>query len=98
MDPRDQYTLVVTAIEYDDFTIARYLCVHAPQEIVVEFFGSWDPKARHSHTLRIDSIKDTPDGAVFAAGIHPLENNQHLVFVFGIEHLLKLFHFTGQFL
>jgi hypothetical protein len=62
----------VNAVEYDDFTFVTYLRVLPPQEVAVEFLGSWDPEVPDSHTMWIDSLEDASDGAVLAASIESL--------------------------
>src|SRR5579884_4077988 len=75
VDSLDQYRFVVTAIEYDNLTLFRYLCVYAPQEITIEFFRRRDPKTCYSHTLWIDSLKNASNRAIFAARVKSLEND-----------------------
>src|ERR1035438_294479 len=93
--PHDKYALVVAPIGYDHFTVARYLLVHTPQEIMVEFVRNGDSETRDPHGLRIDALKDASNSPVFTASIHSLQNYQHLVFMLGIEHPLKLLELLG---
>ena len=52
----------------------------------------------HPDTLWIDTFKDALNSAVFAAGVHGLQDDQHFVLVLSKEHLLKLFQFNVKLL
>lgn len=53
-----------------------------------QFDGSRPLEVGDADALRIDGREDVIDGAILAAGIHALQDHQHLVLVAGVEHLL----------
>ena len=67
--------------------------MHAPQAIVSEFFLGGDFESGGRAALGIHPTEDVTNGAVLAAGVHSLQNNQQRMLAFGIKNILK----TGQF-
>ena len=47
-------------------------------------------------SLRVDITKDVADGAILAAGIHPLQNDQDLLLMFGIQEFLQIGELSRQ--
>ncbi len=89
-DADDQHVLVVRAVEEADHAQRRRMLVNAPQEVVVEFFGGRHFEGSYLDALRVDAAHDVANGAVLAAGVHRLQDDQQGVLVLGVEHFLKL--------
>jgi hypothetical protein len=63
---------------------------------MVQFLSGRHLEARNLDSLRIDSLKDMPDGPVLTARIHGLKDNKKLVLVFGIKPFLEFFELSVQ--
>ena len=92
----DQYSLVVTAVEDDHFTLSRDLLVNSPQKIMILFLGCGSLETRDAHALWINPLKDAPNGTVLTTSVHRLENDQYFVLVLSINHSLKVFKLLVQ--
>ena len=76
MNPDDQDLFVVRPVENLDHPASWECCCGAPQEVVFEFFGRRLFEGFDVAALGIDSGHDVSDRAVFAGGIHGLEDDQ----------------------
>lgn len=88
LDPYYQHVLVVRAIEDDQLALAGHLLMHAPEIIAGQLVLGGYAKASHPHPAGVYPVEDHPDGAILAAGIHGLQDHQHLVLAFGKEQFL----------
>jgi len=55
----------------------------APQKIVAQFFDGGLLERDNLARLRTDAPENVPDHAVFAGGVHSLQNDQQRPLVFG---------------
>lgn len=67
------------------------MCVDAPEEVVCEFFFGWFFEGFDLDAQWVDAFEDRSDSAVFAGGIHALEEDEQAVFALGVEHALAFF-------
>jgi len=81
MHPNNQHLFVVGTIEYADVTALGKPACRAPEKIMFQFVGARLFEAEDLAALRIDPGHNVPDGAVLAAGIHPLKNQQQRIAV-----------------
>jgi hypothetical protein len=87
---RREHVLVVRSVEDHDLARPRHLRVDAPQVIVCQFEVSRTFERRHAHALRVDAFEDRSDGAVLAARVAALQNDEQLVPAVGVEQRLEL--------
>src|SRR5437867_12068794 len=92
MDSNDQHFFVVRTIEDANATALRQETSGAPQKIVFQLLHARMLKTMDLAALRIDAGHHMLDGAVFAGGIHALENNQHSIAVRRIKKILQRAH------
>ena len=69
----------------------------APEKIVFEFLDAGMFEAEDLAALRIDAGHDVLDGAVLAAGIHGLKNQEQRILVVSVEQALLLAQFLDVF-
>lgn len=84
---------IMGAVEDDDFAVARYLRMDAPEEVVVEFKRGRAFEGDDFHAVGVHAGEDLPDAAVLAAGIHALQDDEDAVFVLGIQAFLQVLEF-----
>jgi len=94
VDPRREDVLVVRAVEDADHAARGNGLVNAPEKIVACFEGRWDLEGGYVAPLGIDAGEDVADRAVFAGGIHSLEDDEQRPLLAGIEDVLQ----AGQLL
>lgn len=90
VDPDGEHILIVAAVKDHDLAIARGALVHAPEVVVGDFTAGWLFEAGDVDALWIDPAEDVPDGAVFAAGIHALEDEEELFSAIDKKALLQI--------
>ena len=90
MDADDEHLLVVGAIEDADAASFGELAVGAPEEVVLELFGAGLLEAVDVAAFGVDAAHDVADGAVFAGGVHALEDEKEGVAVGAVEKLLLI--------
>ena len=88
VDFGDEDFFVVGAVEDADAAAFGEVAGAAPEEVVVELFGGGLFEAEDLAALGVDAGHDVLDGAVFAGGVHGLEEDQDGVGVCGVEELL----------
>src|ERR1700761_2733979 len=101
MNADDQCLFVIRSVENANVAPLRKAAGGAPEKIVGEFLGAGSLEAENLATLRVDTGHDMLDGAIFAAGVHRLKNDQCGVLAFGVKPALKIgqpFLVTLQFL
>ncbi len=76
-------------MKYADPPAFRKHACGAPQKIVFQFVGARLFETENLAALRIDAGHDVPDGAVLAAGVHPLKNQQQRIAVGRVVKLLQ---------
>lgn len=89
MHAHHQYVFVVAAVENHDLAGARRLPMDTPEKVVRQLHRRRNFEGSHLDALRIDAVKHVANDAILACSVHPLQNNQHFVFAFGIEQLLQ---------
>ena len=89
VDLADEDLLVVGAIEDADATAGGQALVGPPHEVVVELVLGGLFEAVDVNAVGVHAAEDVLDGAVFAAGVHGLKDEEHGVAVLRIHHLLK---------
>ena len=89
VDANDQRLFVVTAVENADAAAFGHALRATPQEIVVEFLAGRRLERVDLAALRVDPGHHVFDRAVFARGIHGLENQQHRPLVLRIKFVLQ---------
>src|SRR6266540_3089641 len=75
--PDDQHILVVRAVEDAEVAGGRHLAADPPQEVVPALLGRRRLEGLDVAALRVEHPDDVLDGAVLAAGIHALQDQQH---------------------
>ena len=81
---------VVGAVEDADHSAGRDLGLAAPEEVVAEFEGGGDFEGRDVAALGIDAGEDVADDAVFAGGVHALEDDENGFCLGGVEEFLEV--------
>ncbi|CAB4806763.1 unannotated protein [freshwater metagenome] len=89
IDAHNENIFVMTAIKDDHAAIARGVFVHSPQVIVGKFNIVGTFEIFYLHADRIDGAEHVLDGSVFAGGVHSLQDDEHLVFGFRVQHSLQ---------
>ena len=89
MHSNHQHFLVIGTIEHADPPPFGKPAGRAPEKIMFQFFGAWLFEAEHFAAFRIDPGHDVANGAIFAGGIHALENQQQRIVVRGIVKVLQ---------
>src|SRR5580700_7972041 len=90
VDSNNQNFFVVGTIEDADLAALWGASVRPPQIIVIELFGAWSLEGMNIATLRIHTGHDVFDHAVFASGIHPLNDEQQRPAILRVELLLQV--------
>src|SRR5664279_1296113 len=72
----DQHLFVVGAVEDADLSPFGQAAGGPPEEIMLQFLGTWMLEAEHLTALRIYAGHHVLDGAVLARRVHGLENQQ----------------------
>src|SRR3954447_21245399 len=93
VDARDQYILVMGAIENGDHTDWRHCPVDAPQEIMCQFLRCRFLKTDRGNSERWDPAKDFPDCPVFSTRVETLQHHQQRVSGLGIQNFLEASNF-----
>ena len=76
MNPHHQHFLVMRAVEDADGAAARAVPVGAPQEVVHQLLLARAPEGVHRDAERPGAVEDAPNGAVLAAGIGALQDDE----------------------
>ena len=71
--------------------------MHAPQIVSRQFRFAGCFKCFHIHAQRVYVLKHMAYGAVFARGVHALQNHQQLAFALSIQSVLQPIQFGRQF-
>ena len=79
----------MAAVKNGDFTIFRHHRVHAPQIVSRQFRFAGRFKRLHIHAQWVYILKHMAYGAVFARGVHALQNHQQLAFALSIQSVLQ---------
>ncbi len=90
VDARGEDVFVVRAVEDADHAARRDLCVDAPEEVVAGLERRGDFEGSDVAALRVDAGEDVADGAVFAGGVHALEDDEQRFGLAGVEDILKI--------
>src|SRR5689334_10618414 len=85
-------------VENRDLPLSRNLFVFAPQESMVQFFGSGFSEMSDAYALGVHSLKNPVDDPIFAACIHCLQDNENFLYVLSIQHLLEFSKFLVELL
>src|ERR1700758_1914586 len=80
---------VVGTVEDSDMAAFRKHNGCTPEKIVLQLPVRWRLEGMHLATLRIYARHHVLDGAVFAGGIHRLENQQKRPCILGVESVLQ---------
>ena len=62
----------------------------APQEVMANFERRWDLECGDVASLRVQPGEDVPDRAVFARGVHTLQDDQQGLGFSSVEALLEV--------
>ena len=89
MHSNNQHLFVVGTIEYADVTALGKPACRAPEKIMFQFVGARLFEAKDLAALRIDPGHNVPNGAVLAAGIHPLKNQEQRIAVGSVVKVLQ---------
>ena len=76
-----QHFFVIGAIEYADVTALGQPARRAPEKIVFQLFGARLLETGDLAALWVDPGHHVTNGAVLAAGVHPLEDQQQRITV-----------------
>ena len=90
MDVGGENVFVVRAVEDADHATRGNLGVGAPEEVVTGFERGGHFEGGDIAALRVDAGEDVADGAVFARGIHALEDDEEGFGLAGVEEVLEL--------
>jgi hypothetical protein len=90
VDARGENVFVVGTVEDADHAARRDLGVDAPEEVVAGFEGGGHFEGGDVAALRINSGEDMADGAVFAGGVHALEDDEQGLGLAGVEEVLPV--------
>src|SRR4029077_19311249 len=90
-----QNFLVVRTVEDPNHAVLWNTSVRPPQIIVIEFLGAWSLEGVDVASLWIYAGHDVLDHAVFAGGIHPLNDEQHRPAILRVELLLQIAQQAG---
>ncbi len=88
MHAHDEHLLIIGAIEDANASTSRQTAGRAPEKVMFQVIGIWLFETENLATLRVDARQHVFDGAVLAAGVHRLKNQQHGVLVPGIQQVL----------
>jgi len=75
--PGDQHVLVVRAVEDTDVAGLRQPLLDAPEEVVRALLLGGGLEAVDPYALRVDQADGVAQHAALAAGVHPLQDEQH---------------------
>src|SRR3954466_16116268 len=89
MHAGNQHVFIVRAVEDTDLSLGWSLLMHAPQEIMSQFFRRWSFEGNDFATLWIHSGHHALDRPVLTTGVHPLQHDQHRAAPVGIETFLQ---------
>ena len=98
MHPNHQHFLVIGTIEYADPPAFGQAARGAPEKIMFQFVGARLFEAENLAALRIDAGHHVPDGAILAASVHPLKNQQQRIAVGRVVKLLQRAQLLNVFL
>ena len=90
VDAHDENLLVVGAIEDADLAAGGEVGLGAPEEVVGKFLGGGLFEAGDVAALRVNAGHDVADGAVFASGVHGLEDDGKGVATGGVVQALQV--------
>ena len=90
VDAHDENLLVVGAIEDADLAAGGEVGLGAPEEVVGKFLGGGLFEAGDVAALRVNAGHDVADGAVFASGVHGLEDEENGVATGGVVQALQV--------
>jgi len=76
------------SVEDPDHPRRRHDFVDTPQEIMSQLVRRWFLKAGGDGSERVERAEDPPNGAILAAGIRTLQNDQKCVLGLGVEDFL----------
>jgi hypothetical protein len=89
MHPDDQHFLVIGTIEDADPPAFRQMTGRAPEKIMFQLLGARLFETENLAALRIDPGHDVPDGAVLAASVHPLKDQQQRLAIRRVVKMLQ---------
>ena len=87
--------LVMRAVEEGEVAFARHHLVGAPQEVVRPLFLGGHLERLHQGVLDVGEIQDLADGAVLAAGVTPLQDDEQRVLTGVGEQVAQLGEFVA---
>ena len=93
----NQYVFIMRPVENLNHSLLRNMLMYAPEEVVRHLSLCWFFKGLYLATHRIDRAENISYKSVFAAGIHPLQNNQQAVLSLCKQQVLQLRQFLYQF-
>lgn len=96
LDAGDEDIFVMGAVEDVDVTAARGILVDAPEEVVCQLGVVGGFEIDDAHALGVEGTEDGADGAVFAAAVHGLEDDEERVLSFCEHQLLKAVESLGE--
>jgi len=89
MHPNHQDLLIIGAVEDTDVPALGQPAGGAPEKIMFQLIGARLFEAEDLAALGIYSGHDVPNGAVLAASVHPLKNQQQCIAVGSIVKALQ---------
>ena len=90
VDANDEHLFVIGPVEDADAAALGKAQVGAPEKVVLELGGAGLLEAGNVAALRVDAAHHVADGAVFAGGVHALEDEQKRIAIGAVEQLLLI--------
>jgi len=96
VDQGNEHVFIMRSIPERDGALAWRRLMHAPEKIVIPFFGRGVFEIRQLDAVGVESQAKVFDCAVLATGVHPLHDDEHTALMFGVKRFLQLGQFFSQ--
>lgn len=96
VDADDEDVFVVGAVEEGGGSFCGSVRVDAPEKIVAELFGGGDFEAGDGGALGVEVAEEGAEGAVFATGVHALQDDEEAVLSGGVKEGFELGEFGAE--